>query len=209
MRRRRGMTLAGLIMALAITSIVGAGVVAMTDAVARALDEGRSERERTIASAVAGTRLSSVVAPCNCTLEITPVQTVLWRGDTLRDGNVQATELAWVRFEEARGELLFEWVEFPEGWSERDREASDQTCSPDENWDLLRTRYRNAGHLRNRVLLDGLAGVEPAIDDAEQSEPLQVRRLAWRLSWLGVEGVDSTTVVAGGIHHHAIPEGSG
>ena len=35
MRRRRGMTLAELIMALAITSIVGAGVVAMTDAECR------------------------------------------------------------------------------------------------------------------------------------------------------------------------------
>ena len=57
------MTLAELIIALAITSVVGAGVVAMTDAVARVLDQGRSERERTIASAVASTRLSSIVAP--------------------------------------------------------------------------------------------------------------------------------------------------
>ena len=66
MRPRQGMTLAELLIALAITSVVGAGVVAMTEAVARVLDDGRSERERTIASAVAATRISSIVAPSSC-----------------------------------------------------------------------------------------------------------------------------------------------
>ncbi len=208
MRPHRGMTLAELVIALAITSIVGAGVVAMTDAVTRALDDGRSERERTIASAVAGTRLSSLVAPSNCLLEMTAQQTVLWRGDTLRDGNVQATELGWLIFDRDDGRLLLEWVEFPDSWSARDREDADQTCSPDENWELVRTRYRDSGHLMNKVLLDGLEEVEPAMSTAEQNAPLEVRRLAWRLSWKGVKGIDSTTVVAGGIHHHQVPEGS-
>ena len=56
MRRRHGLTLAELLMALAITAIVGAGVVAMTDAVGTALESGRQERERTIASATAASR---------------------------------------------------------------------------------------------------------------------------------------------------------
>lgn len=209
MTARRGMTLAELLIALAITTIVGAGVVAMTDAVARVLDEGRSEREQTIASAVAATRLTSIVAPCNCALGVTPDTTVLWRGDTRRDGHVQATELGWVRFEAATGELLFEWVEFPSSWSARDREDADQTCDRNENWSLVRTEYLHAGHLKNCVLLDGLASIELAIPDEEREEPLALRRLAWRLAWQGVEGVDSSTVVAGGLYAHAVPEEDG
>ena len=206
MRTRHGMTLAELLIALAITAIVGAGVVAMTDAVARVLDEGRSERERTIASAVAATRLTSIIAPCSCTLEVDDHTTVLWRGDTRRDGNVQATELAWIRFEPTTGELLFEWVEFPESWSQRDREDADRTCDPGESWSLVRSEYLDDGHLNNCVLLDGLDGVELAIPEAEIQEPLALRRLAWRLAWQGVEGIDSSTVIAGSMHAHVTPE---
>lgn len=209
MSTRRGMTLAELLIALAITTIVGAGVVAMTDAVARVLEEGRSERERTIASAAAATRLTSIVAPCSCALEVGTDTTVLWRGDTRRDGNVQASELGWVRHDPATNELLFEWVEFPSSWSARDREDADRTCDPDENWSLVRSEYLQAGHLSNCVLLDGLAWIEPAIPAEECSNPLSVRRLAWRLGWEGIEGIDSSTVVAGGLHAHAAPEGDG
>lgn len=209
MNRRRGLTLAELIMALAITAIVGAGVVAMTDAVGTALDSGRLERERTIASATASTRLSSIIAPSSCSLEISSDLTVLWRGDSRRDGNVQATELGWIRYEADRGELLFEWIEFPEGWSARDQEDADRTCSPDENWALVRSEYRNAGHLKSCILLDGLEDVEPALEPNEQQAPLEQRRIAWRLSWQGVTGVDATTVVTSGIHNHMLPEGTG
>ena len=53
MTQRRAMTLTELLIALAITSIIGAGVVAMTEAVGRSLEDGRMERESTIASAAA------------------------------------------------------------------------------------------------------------------------------------------------------------
>jgi prepilin-type N-terminal cleavage/methylation domain-containing protein len=58
MKRLHGMTLTELIIALAITSMVGAGVVAMTDAVARVLDDGRAERDRTIAPPRSGRRVA-------------------------------------------------------------------------------------------------------------------------------------------------------
>ena len=206
MRPRHGMTLAELLIALAITSVVGAGVVAMTEAVARVLDDGRSERERTIASAVAATRISSIVAPSSCALEIDENTVVLWQGDTLRDRQVQATELGWISFEEGTGELRFEWIEFPESWSARDRAAADRTCQLHENWHLVKNEYQQTGHLCNTVLLDGLVDVEPAIGDEERSDPLSVRRLAWRLSWSGEKSVDSTTVVASALHLHSLPE---
>ena len=209
MRRRHGLTLAELLMALAITAIVGAGVVAMTDAVGTALESGRQERERTIASATAASRLSSIVAPSSCTLEITGEQTVLWRGDTRRDGNIQATELGWIRYDAMRGELVFEWIEFPESWSARDREDSDRTCAPDDNWAAVRSDYRSAGHLRNCILLDGLEDVEPALASDEQRAPLEQRRMAWRISWRGAGGMDATTVVTSGIHNHVRPEETG
>jgi prepilin-type N-terminal cleavage/methylation domain-containing protein len=206
MKRLHGMTLTELIIALAITSMVGAGVVAMTDAVARVLDDGRAERERTIASAVASTRLSSIIASCSCALDIETDTVVVWRGDTLRDQQVQATELGWIIFDEGAGELRFEWVQFPDGWSAQDRAAADQTCSLPANWDVVRNEYQQTGHLKNTVLLDGLRDVEPAIPDEECSDPLSVRRVAWRLIWAGEEGIDSTTVVAGALHKHSIPE---
>ena len=206
MKRRRGMTLAELIIALAITSVVGAGVVAMTDAVARVLDQGRSERERTIASAVASTRLSSIVAPCSCALSVEGGTVVLWRGDTLRDRQVQATEVGWVRFDPESSELRYEWIAFPEGWSARDQASANRTCSLEENWERMRKDYETNGHLQHCVLLDGLQSVETAIRTEELANPLSARRMAWRLGWSGEGSIDATTVVAGAMHSHAIPE---
>lgn len=206
MRPARGMTLAELVIALAVTSMVGAGVVAMTDAVARVLDDGRLERERTIASASASTRLASLVAPSRCVLEAGDDLVVLWKSDTFRDRRVQASELGWVRFLPATGELRYEWVSFPEGWSARDRAEADRHCHPEEDWERVRDDYESIGHLNHCVLLDGLRDARCAMPEAELEAPLDLRRLAWRLDWAGEIDVSTTTVIAAGIHGHEPPE---
>jgi hypothetical protein len=203
------MTLTELLIALAIASIVGAGVVAMTEAVVRVLEDGRTERERTIASAVAASRLSSVVAPSNCTLELAQNMTVFWKSDTRRDGRVQATELAWVTFNESTGELVLEWVEFPESYTPNERNRADQTCSLDEDYALLKQEYADVGHLARRVLLDEVDHVEYAIPESDCASPLSQKRVAWRISWKGATGIDATTVVTSGLHAHVIPEEDG
>ena len=205
-RKRYGLTLVELLMALSITVIVGAGVVAMTESVAIALEQGRTERERTVASAVAAARLSAVTAPASCALEIEDGYTVLWRGDSRRDGRVQASEVDWLRFDEANGSIVHEWVSFPESFSAHERAQADRTCSTNENYESLRTDYDARGFLARVLLLDGLASTEGALPSIELENPRTARRLVWRLAWRGDVGVDATTVVTGAFHLHQQPE---
>ena len=209
MKRHRGMTLTELLIALGIASIIGAGVVAMTEAVGRVLDDGRTERERTIAAAVAASRLSSVVAPSNCALALHPDIAVFWKADTRSDDRIQASEVNWVRFDEDPGELILEWVEFPESFSPNERNQSDRTCSSNEDFTLLRTEYQRLGYLSCRVLLDGIKHVEYAMLASDCTSPLTQRRISWRLVWMGASGIDATTVVTAGLHTHAAPEEDG
>ena len=206
MTQRRAMTLTELLIALAIASIIGAGVVAMTEAVGRSLEDGRMERESTIASAAAASRLSSLVAPSNCALDLAPEMSVFWKSDTRRDGNVQATELNWLCFDQSSGEVALEWIEFPESYTPSERDRADTTCSIDENFEALRNEYRTQNLIARRVLLDEVQELQFAIPDADIAEPLGQKRISWRITWRDADGIDATTVVTSGLHAHIVPE---
>ena len=118
------MTLVELMMALAIACLVGSGVVAMTESVARVLVEGRIQKENTTASATASSRLALIVSPSNCPLLLTPDLVACWGSDSHRDGRIQASELRWIRFDEEAGTLHLDQLGFPDGYGPRDMELS-------------------------------------------------------------------------------------
>ncbi len=195
-------------MAMSITVLVGAGIVAMMESIGRVLDDGRSQRAETIASATAASRLSSVVAPSSCALELSSGLVTLWSGDIRRDGAIQASELIWIRHETESGTLLVEHVRFPDEYGTIERNESDQTFEIDQDFEAVRVQYEQRGHLESRVLLDGIADIQLAMSSADVVTPTEQGRVAWRIGWNGDIELDGGTVIACGIHAHHIPEDS-
>lgn len=200
--RHRGMTLAELLMALSITVLVGAGIVAMMESIGRVLDEGRMQRAETIASATAASRLSSVVAPSACALELSSGLVTLWSGDIRRDGAIQASELIWIRHETDLGTLVVEKVRFPDEYGTLERNEADQTFDIDQDFSAVRVQYQQQGHLESKILLDGIEDIELAMADLDVATPTQQGRVAWRIGWNGNIDLNGGTVIACGIHAH-------
>ena len=206
MTRHRGMSLAELLMAMSITVLVGAGIVAMMESIGTVLDEGRTQRAETIASATAASRLSSVVAPSACAVELSPSLVTLWSGDVRRDGAIQASELIWIRFESDSGTLMVEKVRFPEEYGSLERNDADQTFELDQDFAAVHTQYEQQGYLESKVLLDGIEDIEIAMAELDIMSPTEQGRVAWRIGWNGSIDVNGGTVIACGIHAHYNPE---
>ncbi|MEE2680965.1 MAG: prepilin-type N-terminal cleavage/methylation domain-containing protein [Planctomycetota bacterium] len=206
--RRRGMTLVELIMALAIACLVGSGVVAMTESVARVMVDGRIQKENTTASATASSRLAMIVAPSNCPLLLTPSLVACWGSDTHRDGRIQASELRWIRFDGETGTLHLDQLSFPEGFGPRDMELSNRTLAYDEDFARFRRQLLAEGLLDSRLLLDGLAGVELAMTPQSITQPIEQNRISWRLLWSEDGAPNSEVLITTAIHAPRIPEDS-
>ena len=204
--RHKGMTLAELLMAMSITVLVGAGIVAMMESIGRVLDDGRTQRAETIASATAASRLSSVVAPAACALELSSDLVTLWSGDMRRDGSIQASELVWIRYESDTGNLMVEQVRFPDEYGSVERNDADQTYDIDQDFSAVHTQYVQVGHLESRVLLDGIDDLELAMVELDVTTPREQGRVAWRIGWNGSIDLNGGTVIACGIHAHFHPE---
>ena len=200
------MTLVELMMALAIACLVGSGVVAMTESVARVLVEGRIQKENTTASATASSRLSLIVSPSNCPLLLTPELVTCWGSDTHRDGRIQASELRWIRFDDETGTLHLDQLEFPDEYGPRDMEMSDRTLSPDDDFARVRRELLGEGLLDSRMLLDGLEDVELAMSTGSLTEPIKQKRISWRLLWSGEGNPNSEVIITSAIHAHCTPE---
>ena len=205
-RSRRGMTLAELMIALSITCLVGAGVVAMTESVGRVLVEGRVQKENTIASATAASRLSMVVSASNCILMLSPDLVVCWGADTRRDGRIQASELSWIRFDQEQGTMHLDQVAFPDDFGPRDEELADPTLETDEDFQRTLATLTQGGLVDSRLLLDGLREVELSMSDGDLADPLQQKRVSWRLNWSEGADAHAETIITCGVHAHARPE---
>ena len=205
-RNQRGMTLAELMIALSIACLVGAGVVAMTESVGRVLVEGRIQKENTIASATAASRLSAVVSASNCVLMLSPDLVVCWGADTRRDGRIQSSELSWIRFDEDRGTLHLDQLAFPDDFGPRDEQLSDLTLETEDDFRTTLIRLTQDGLVHSRLLLDGLDDIELSMQAGDLTRPLEQKRVSWKLNWSEGSSAHAETIITCGVHAHALPE---
>ena len=203
---RRGMTLVELMMALTIACLVGSGVVAMTESVARVLVEGRIQKENTTASATASSRLAAIVSVSNCPLLLSPDLVACWGADAHRDGRIQTSELRWIRFDSERGTLHLEQIAFPDGFGPRDIELADRTLGSEADFARVRQELAGKSLLDSKLLLDGLWDVELSMSEADRAQPTEQKRVSWRLLWSDDASPHSEAIITCAIHSHTRPE---
>ena len=102
---RRGFTMIELLLSLAITAVVAAGVAAMLGCLATGIALGSDARTGLLATAATHGRLVEELVDTGCVLAIKDDDAVLWKGDLTPGGLIEPSELRWITFDPERGEL--------------------------------------------------------------------------------------------------------
>lgn len=163
---RRGLTLAELLVALAVTTIIAAGVASLLGGVGAGIAAGADVRTGMLATAASHRRLHDLLDDVGCVLLFEDDVVLAWTGDSRPGGMVETTEAVWIGFDPDRGEIVQETVEMPEDWGPLESAQEDRPLAAgDLHLDTL-DRYRRRDMVRRLVLVDGLADaiMTPIVD---------------------------------------------
>ena len=99
----RGMTLIETLLAVGMTSIVGAGISGMMHVLSSDVAMQHEVRTGIVRAALVQSRLSSYVGRCRCLVDLEPNQAVIWLCDDNGDDAVGAAEVRWLHHDEHTG----------------------------------------------------------------------------------------------------------
>ena len=169
---RRGMTLLEVLLAIAITGMVGAGVTAMMSALSSSMIEHHDTRSSTLRAGLSQARLSSYVTRCRCLLDCESSRLVLWLEDADGDDAIDATEVRWIQHDAAAEHVQINWITDPQ--SVLDEPFANPTAV--DWWDQLRQLQLMAA-IRSGSL-DLIHGVPAWAFNAPAENSAQARRAA-------------------------------
>lgn len=162
-RRRRGLTLLELLLALSISALVAGSLVAMLDAVAVGTTRRGDIRSTLVVAGGISTRLNAYLTPSNALLDVAEDGFVLWFNDDRSSDTVHATELRWFEFDPDTGQFFVAWIAFPDTWTKVARDLADAEFAVGSDWDQVRRRYELEGHLIETPVAEGLTGLRVRI----------------------------------------------
>ena len=183
-----------LVLSLAITVLVAAGVAAMLGGIATGIALGSDTRTGLLATAATHGRLTEDLAGIAPVLQRSPDgrATVLWNGDMVPGGRVEPSELRWLEFDPVRGELLRFEIRFPEDWTPLERAEHDRPIAGGDGLEEALKHAEDAGILHRDVLVDGL--IDAIIGSATVGP--QPRELRMDLTFdLATGPLEATTIV--------------
>ena len=153
---RRGFTLVELLLALAISGLVAAGVAGMLGGVATGIAVGTDARTGMLATGVIQGRVVESVTPGASVLAAEPQRCAIWLGDTRPGGLVEPSECAWLTIDQDKGIVTWEHVVFPESWGPVERARADQPLRPNGDPFPVLEETRALGIIETEILADGL-----------------------------------------------------
>ena len=181
--RRRGFTLVEVMLAVGLLGLVGAGILSFLGAFATGAQARAHVSDPALEATLAVRRLDAIVPEFRTVLAANGTQAVLWVSDRVPSRTVHLSELACLRVDAARGELLLDTVDEATLVADRTREtefaASDDFVAAIES-------ARRAGVLRTRVLAEGLESASFSAASSRSSVVLEV----------GAAGATSGVVIA-------------
>ncbi|MHC4976495.1 MAG: PulJ/GspJ family protein [Planctomycetota bacterium] len=153
----RGLTLLELIIAIAITSMIGLGISSMLTMVAQGTRTDQDHRTSVIRVHALNVRLRAYLSDSLNFLHHDPSKGLaVWVHDLGSDRFIHLTELRVIWWDEATSTLSVERVEFPADWSSFQRQAADIAVASDTDFFSLVGSYRASGHTISETLLDNI-----------------------------------------------------
>ena len=179
-RRRRGLSLIELMLALMVTALIAGAISGMMGAVTTGVSTRKDTRTVMVRANAAATRLAAYIAPSRCVLDAADGVLVLWLDDARESGTVHATEVRWLLFDAESGAIEAHLVSFPEEWSQAARDLEDTEHPATSDWLDVLTDFRTKGWTASMPIVDGLDAVTIQSDDAE---PLAARHVSLQLAF--------------------------
>jgi hypothetical protein len=172
---RRGLTLLELMLAMAITGMVGVGIASMLTMVATGARGNRDGRSAVLRTHAAGVRLRAYMDPALCVLQHDPARgLVVWLSDTTGDGVVNLTEMRVIWWDEASREVSVERVALPEAWSPILKQTYDAPLPAGSDFFAVMIDQRLAGFTEALRVVDGLERFEASFDAIDVQEARRV-----------------------------------
>lgn len=209
---RRGLLMVELLIALAITAMVGLGVASMMTMVGRSELENRDSRSVLLRTHAMQVRMRSYFQPALAILDYQGVGggmlggatpgMALWLHDERPEDNVHLTELRVIWFDEDAGSLSIERVAFPEGWSKAMKQAADIALPADADYFQVMETKRAEGHTKIDIIGDEIADFAATFN---QKNPIDSERVALALWVEDSSGETHEVLMAFGLPNHRKP----
>ncbi|MFG0256341.1 MAG: type II secretion system protein J [Phycisphaerales bacterium JB043] len=173
--RARGLTLLELIIAVAITSMIGLGISSMLTMVAQGTRTDQDRRSSVIRVHALNVRLRAYLADSLNLLQHDPTKGLaVWVHDLGSDRYIHVTEVRVLWWDAGTNTLSVERVEFPSGWSSFQKQVADVVVPSDANFFSLMSGYRASGHTLEETLLDNIQSLSFSFNHADTQQATQV-----------------------------------
>ena len=168
---RRGLTLVELMIALAVTGVIGAAMVGMVSAVSAGTDEATDMRGVTVERKRVSARVGAAVREASMVLDASATELVLWTRDLDDDGLPGVHEIERIEFNSAEGRL--------------DRYAADPALASEsyelsEDFLLLTDGWIGAEQMLQEGWSTNVSALTWSLDDAD---PQAARLVSYRLTF--------------------------
>ncbi len=198
---RRGLTIIELLIALAITAMMGLAIGSMMTTVGSATGRDSAERTALLRAHAGQVRLRAYMDNALSILQHDDEAdaAVIWLYDHLTEDSVNLREIRLIAV--ADGAITVEWVAFPENWSEAMKDAADVVLSPGADFFATIAAQRALGQTRTTTLLNH---VEEASWALNAPSPQNATRARLALT-LDAQGSPVEAYYAFGLKDHAFP----
>jgi len=154
-RTRAGFTLVEVVVATGILGLVGAGIVSFLGAFATSAGARTRVSDPALEGALALRRIERIVPALRTVLSVDDGAAVLWASDRVPSRTVHLSELACLRVDADRGELLLEMIDEAALLEDRSLETEFEAR---DDFRAAVDAARRAGLLRAHVIAEGLDG---------------------------------------------------
>lgn len=201
---RRGLSMLELMIALAVTALIGAATVGMLNAVSVGVDTRHDFRSVTIRSHHAQSRLAAYIAPSRCILHRDDNSLVLWFDDSRKSETVHISEVRWLIFDPAKGEIAAYYVTFPPTFSDLLISMFNSEHPASSDWMALFDTYQAnpLATMNSMKLIDGLTSATTYLDTGANA--LDARHVTFHMTF-EIRTGEFDTIGSAAIRHHRQP----
>lgn len=174
-RRSRGVTLLELMLALAVTAMVGLGVGAMLAMISSSTSSAREARSLLLRAHAGQIRLRSYIDSSLSLLQHDPDKgLVIWLTDQRTIGSVNLSEIRIFWFDEEEQTLSVEWINFPEEWTELQVQTFDVVVPGGSDYFTIFDTQRAGGMTATLELVEDVDSVAFTFDDPTITDATRV-----------------------------------
>lgn len=177
---RRGLTLVELILALSVTTMIAGAIASMMAAVSNGVKIRRDSRSIMIRASAAHNRLDAYLSASRCLLAAADGGVVIWLHDQRESSTVHASEVRWLIHDAEDGALDVFFIDFPDAWTDVQRDLADREHDLGSNWSVILGQYEAKGLVSQVRLVDGIASL--AID-TDQPDAVDSRLISFELEF--------------------------